>query len=147
MTKEIKRRLETEVDGSVPLKDRLDLGRLKKALEEPLYMGLFLVAEGDDMICVNIPHENYNSCGTIGCIAGNTVLNEFPKNQRTVANVDKLPVDVETAARRILGLTNNEANQLFFLVYPTETPGTKEYAEVLTKAVQAWCVDYGVPWV
>lgn len=53
-------------------------------------------------------------CGTYGCIAGNTALDAGYKLKTTGwAQLDGRSESVETVARELLGLTPNEAGEMF----------------------------------
>lgn len=157
VSKEIKRRLKTPVDGSIPLKDRLDLPRLKAALEEPLFMDFFITDEPRICDAYDIPKKALNPCGTIGCIAGNTVLNEFPiGSKKTELIHEELGMKISVAAALILRLSQIEAGDpfgsylqkgLFYISFPQDvTPGTKAYNAQVKKAVKTWLKERGVKW-
>jgi len=146
MTEEMKTRTNTPVDESIPLKERLDMPRLKAALAEPLYMNNF-VAYKEDCSPVVQEHFVWRACGTIGCIAGNAVLNELtPKDRVRLANHELRFGGIRKPAARILGLTDAEAEELFYLAFPYETPGSPEYGGKVTAAVKEWLAAKNVPW-
>lgn len=146
MNKTIKRRLVTPVDGDVPLAERLDLRRLKAALDEPLYMDAFVAKDDEERS--DIPKKAFNSCGTIGCIAGNVLLNELPKTKRSRGDVCNLRggLDYTEAAGAILRMTYAEADTLFSITFPSCTPGTKTYTAEVTRKVKGWLKAQGVKW-
>lgn len=68
-SEEIKRRMQDGVDGNTPLAGRIDMERLRAALEKPLNMNRFIIVN-TDKFAAHLPQESFNACGTIGCIAG-----------------------------------------------------------------------------
>lgn len=146
MSPEITLRLTQEPDPAIPLKDRLDLPRLKAACREKLYMPDFIYTSINNFR--GLPQTVFNSCGTIGCIAGNVILNELGENKSYEAF---RRLDIPEIARHILGLTENEAlgllgTGLFFVCYPTPPPGTPKYNAEVIKHVKKWLKVRGVEW-
>lgn len=143
LSKTIQKRLVTPVDATVPLKDRIDLKRLRAALNEPLYMDLYVADEYD---YINSCAISSNPCGTVGCIAGNAILNEFPPESRKFSEIDGIrgKLSYSDIAEFILRLTENEGDELFTICFPSLKPGTEEYQQEVYAHVAKWLIANGV---
>lgn len=132
------------VNLSLPLKDRINLRRLRRALDKPLFM--------DQLVCTvqSLTHKCQVSrkllaaepCGTIGCIAGNVVLKLMPK--KTSPGEAYEQGSTTHLAARLLGLTRIEGEELFYIGYPDKTVGTRAYNREVKKMVNGWLKMHGV---
>ncbi len=149
MNNTLRKRLKTEINVNLPLRDRINLKELVKALDSPIYMDLYTL---DDL--TNRPYHDikpFSPCNTIGCIAGNIALGAAP---RSVKNDDELreflrvendDASVPDFARRILGLTYDESISLFETYFPDGPAGTLKYNREIISFVKKWLKERGVP--
>jgi len=139
------------------LSSRLDMKRLQKAIDKPIYMHSYFICVNDfnSETRSNIKHTTRTPCNTIGCIAGNVLLNELSATERRTTynplnsfrqlNNIEAGLTTATIAAAILNLTDHEADQLFNCVFPERYKvGTVEYHQEVVKAVNRWLRDNGV---
>lgn len=148
-SEEIKRRMQDGVDGNTPLAGRIDMERLRAALEKPLNMNRFIIVN-TDKFAAHLPQESFNACGTIGCIAGNAVMNEVGYDKaslQVIAEVlgDAYDSSIQLAAAAILQLTYEESEDLFYVEFPEGCPvGSKQYNSEVKLSVNGWLKRHGV---
>lgn len=65
-------------------------------------------------------------CGSVGCIAGHVCMMDPGTREKYINN----SLDVETAAREMLGLPYTEAVALFYFPFPSSEPGQEALKEV-----------------
>jgi hypothetical protein len=80
------------------------------------------------------------ACGTVGCIAGWTVLLSHPKKEWshwTEVGKNKFDHHVQSEAIRLLGITVDQSNYLFCAWGITGRPHTKPYAKKVASRIDA----------
>jgi hypothetical protein len=87
------------------------------------------------------PIEGGGWCGTIGCIAGSAVMKSLPDVEvesfshlgSALCLKNGTVVDVHAEARKLLGLTREQASELFLGYSARDAiPGTRAYAQAVS---------------
>lgn len=85
----------------------------------------FDMKDGLDINCATRDRIGHYPCGTVACIAGWTVLLADFKNSRTRAIADYICsynwLDLKNRATQLLGITNLEAQELFYFKSMAQT--------------------------